>query len=1075
MRTEAGAFGNRRFEIPAVAKVLKLNYHLWMDDRRRLPMPGSTPANTVKFTIPHTGNKMTRISSYLTQIIVAGLLLAVAASAGQFSSSFTAPLDQLSVTRENGIDIVRLPGWAVSSAPGLPELPCTEIHVALPPGAVYSGLSVTGVDSYPLSGRYQVRPSPRPRPMGVDEETPFRFFDPPPGILSESITATTDRTSRAPLLEKISTWDLAGQNFASFRLNPVRFDRSTGSITLVETVRFTINWTQPRSAAASPCNFTERGRKLYESMLAGMVINPGDVSIPCYTEHETGGPLPGGLFEHIVITPQQLSDSWDPLVTWHNVKGVRDTVITTEWIESTFGGSGTDDKIRNFIRYVHGNWGVVWVLLGGDVSLIPHHVAEILGRDIATDTYYADFDDDYKNEVFLGRASVKNKHDVDDFVSRVLTYEKNPPKGFGATALLMGFDIDNSTEAEEMMIDFKEDLFPWYFGVAQVYDSHGGDHREEALSWLEVGPNLVNHADLAGTASLGTGKFNHGLELSKNDISSLANGAALGNFYSAGSFSCAYQVDDCIGEEYISARNGGGLTYIGNSDLGWYTPGSTETYSFLYDRKFMESVFTGGFSGIGQVFADSKNSYYPSDPLYCLLWAGLNLLGEPELPLWLNDPGEALAGYMPTLRCGRQDIAVRVFRDWIGVGNALVCVRKPDDGIYQAGLTDTSGSRVFTIDATEGDLFVTISGHDLLPVEETIQIVDTSILKKGPYSFFQGNNTTMAVAWQLDETRMCAIRWGRDISCSDGWAQTVEQNPDHLHGRLIAGLTPGAFYFYTISAGGPEEYQGTFRAAPHNSGQTARIFFYGDTRSHPEMHNLVCSRMAGDYENSLLIPTIALHTGDWTSDDSTNAWDNEYFHRDAAGTRKLLANIPMNGCRGNHDGAGSNYNLFWPYPYVDDFYWSFDYGPLHVAVVDQYVAYYPGSPQHIWLSNDLSNTEKPWKIVVFHEPAWAAGGGHENNEEAQEYIHPLCLANDVPVAIAGHNHYYSRCTVDGIEHVTTAGGGAPLYGCDPGSPHLVAWAKAYHYVSLLAEGNTLEVKAIDIFGTVLDSFSVEKN
>jgi len=81
----------------------------------------------------------------------------------------------------------------------------------------------------------------------------------------------------------------------------------------------------------------------------------------------------------------------------------------------------------------------------------------------------------------------------------------------------------------------------------------------------------------------------------------------------------------------------------------------------------------------------------------------------------------------------------------------------------------------------------------------------------------------------------------------------------------------------------------------------------------------------------------------------------------------------------------------------------------------------------------------------------------------------------VPVAIAGHNHYYSRCTVDGIQHVTTAGGGAPLYGCDHGSPYLVAWAKAYHYLSVLADQNTLEVKAIDIFGTVLDSFTVDKS
>ena len=39
-----------------------------------------------------------------------------------------------------------------------------------------------------------------------------------------------------------------------------------------------------------------------------------------------------------------------------------------------------------------------------------------------------------------------------------------------------------------------------------------------------------------------------------------------------------------------------------------------------------------------------------------------------------------------------------------------------------------------------------------------------------------------------------------------------------------------------------------------------------------------------------------------------------------------------------------------------DFY-SIDYGPVHISVIDQYVAFSPVSPQHIWLQNDLANTQ----------------------------------------------------------------------------------------------------------------------
>jgi len=1014
------------------------------------------------------------IGSAAAKMIILSLLFAVTVSAGEYCGSFSIPVDKLTISRENGADIFRLHGWAVSSSPGLPELPCTEIHVALPPGARYSGVSVTEIDSYPLSGKFQVRSSPYPQPIGVDDPMLSRQLDPSFGNPCHTLASTTVEPPPEPLLDFVSNWNLVGQNFVSFRLNPFRFDPASGQITVVEEVRFTVTWTDSRIRRATPCNLTERGKELYRGMLARMVINPRDLAFPDFEKHETGNPVPVGMFEHVIITPEQLSGSWSELVAWHNVKGVPDTVITTEWINSNFTGENLKEKIRAFLRHVHEHWGVIWVLLGGDTSLIPHHMVRQFGKNIASDVFYADLNDDYKNELFLGRAPVESQQDVAEFVSRVLTYEKNPPDGSGASALLLGFDIDEWTQAEGMMTDFRENYFPWYFRVAYVYDSDGGDHREATLSWLEAGPNLVNHADMAGSEFLGTGKKNHGLHLSMNDISSLSNGSLLGNFYSVGSFSCGYHIDDCIAEEYLIAPDGGGLTYIGNSNMGWYTPGSTDTYSFLYDRRFIESVFTNGFANIGQAFADSKNSYYPSDSFYGFLWTGLNLLGEPEVPLWLQDPCEPLLGFMPTINSGEQDFTVRVFRDVKAGENALVCIRKPEDGIYQAGLTDSLGSRTFSINPSAGTLFITVSGCDLIPVEETVEVVDRTVLRKGPYSFYPGDNTKMAVAWQLDETRICALNWGRDTTYSEGWVQTVEQSSNHLHGRVIHGLTPGAFYFYRV-INGPDEYRGSFRAAPHNSGKTGRIFFYGDTRTFPEMHNMVCERMITDYQATPHIPTIAIHTGDWTSDDSTNAWDNEYFHRDADETRKMLANLPMNGCRGNHDGAGENYKIFWPYPYEDSFYWSFDYGSMHIAIVDQYTAYDPDSPQFDWLKDDLRDSEKTWKLVVYHEPAWAAGGGHENNEEAQAYIHPLCVAFDVPVAIAGHNHYYSRCTVDGIQHVTTAGGGAPLYGCDHGSPYLVAWAKAYHYLSVLADQNTLEVKAIDIFGTVLDSFTVDKS
>ncbi|RLB79228.1 MAG: hypothetical protein DRH17_14110, partial [Deltaproteobacteria bacterium] len=74
----------------------------------------------------------------------------------------------------------------------------------------------------------------------------------------------------------------------------------------------------------------------------------------------------------------------------------------------------------------------------------------------------------------------------------------------------------------------------------------------------------------------------------------------------------------------------------------------------------------------------------------------------------------------------------------------------------------------------------------------------------------------------------------------------------------------------------------------------------------------------------------------------------------------------------------------------------------------------------------------------------------------------------------GHNHNYVRCVVDGITHITTGGGGAPLDAVDFGMPYVVA-----------GEGNTLSYCKIDVQGydltftavrspenTVIESFTL---
>jgi hypothetical protein len=186
----------------------------------------------------------------------------------------------------------------------------------------------------------------------------------------------------------------------------------------------------------------------------------------------------------------------------------------------------------------------------------------------------------------------------------------------------------------------------------------------------------------------------------------------------------------------------------------------------------------------------------------------------------------------------------------------------------------------------------------------------------------------------------------------------------------------------------------------------------------------------------------------------------------------MLANLPYQSCIGNHEGSGVLFKKYFPYPFVEGRYWSFDYGPVHFVVVDQYTSYGPGSAQLTWIENDLASTTKQWKFIDLHEPGWSAGGGHENNSSVQNYIQPLCVQYGVPILFAGHNHYYARAVVNNIQHITTGGGGAPLYQPDPSYPNIVIATSAYHFCIIEIDNETLNFTAVTPAGVVIDSFTI---
>lgn len=389
-----------------------------------------------------------------------------------------------------------------------------------------------------------------------------------------------------------------------------------------------------------------------------------------------------------------------------------------------------------------------------------------------------------------------------------------------------------------------------------------------------------------------------------------------------------------------------------------------------------------------------------------------------------------------------------------------------------------------------------------IPVEEIVQQSTNrdskSMFFKSPYLIFEGVNTQMRVIWQLEETTECEIFWGEDISYSLGSAITAEYGDDHQHGHSIDNLIPGTKYFYKVLYS-DVIHEGSFMTAPDAESTDLKFFVYGDTRSDMANHNNLSAAIIEDYIDDPEFQTISLFTGDHVTYGAVESnWQSSFFSPDAPNIRQRMAELPFISCLGNHelykyqylglDLETQVYGKYFPYPFVERRYWSFDYGPIHVCVLDQYPDYYTlmGMEGYIddmqleWIEQDLSATDKPWKIIVLHEPGWSCEGSssgysHPNNPDVQGLLQPLLEQYGVQILFSAHNHYYARACKNGVYHITTAGGGAPLYEIEDDFPNVIHTHQVHHYCKVIIEGETMTVTAITADGEVIDEFMVDQN
>jgi len=154
----------------------------------------------------------------------------------------------------------------------------------------------------------------------------------------------------------------------------------------------------------------------------------------------------------------------------------------------------------------------------------------------------------------------------------------------------------------------------------------------------------------------------------------------------------------------------------------------------------------------------------------------------------------------------------------------------------------------------------------------------------------------------------------------------------------------------------------------------------------------------------------------------------------------LTRHMPLYPALGNHDNpecaacvqAFLNYYLL---PEQNDqTYYSFDYGPAHLVVLNTQqrggaTINRLAEAQWVWLQADLKQTTQPVKLVFMHDDLFrnAEGNLPVFSENDRDLLHTLFRQTGVAAVFQADSHYYDYWEKDGVAYIITGGASDELY------------------------------------------------
>lgn len=634
---------------------------------------------------------------------------------------------------------------------GEPALPYQTVKILLSPSYKAVSIEFIGEDELTINTVNQIYPQQQSRPMSLDDENQF--------IKSEQIYNTNSFYPTIPTGKLITSY-MNGYAFALSSFTPVRYNPVSGEIKIYRKVKIRITTEKSDESEFALQNLTNR--EDVKTQIASFAQNPEIVDE--YISQKFG--LED--YEMLIITSEDYFTNFDNLINFYLLRGIRTTITSIEDIYTGMTGVDLQDKIRNYIIDEYQNRNIKFVLLGGDIEIVPTRgfYAYVQSGDgyeddnIPADLYYSALDGNWNNngnslfgetgeedflpEIAVGRFSFGNAEELENMIHKTISYQTNPVYGEFNNALFAGewlFDnpytvgsqyleplIGNQTEN-----GYETTGIPETYNIQKLYEEIEPWDAQTLMDAINSGKQYVHHVghadydyvafmyndDITDSNFLGTNGIDHNYTI----------------FHSHGCNCGGFDVNDCILERIVGIHNFA-VAAIGNSRYGWFNEGQNEGPSLHLHREMMDALYKDKLYCIGQAFMDSKIETAPwitapgqwEEGAMKWNFYDINLLGDPSLAVWTQEPISINAIYENTIQILSTSTTVNVSINSLPAAN-INCVIIKDGIIHGMSISDDNGIAeiVFFREFNSiGAATLVISGNNSKPVSYPITIENTT-------------------------------------------------------------------------------------------------------------------------------------------------------------------------------------------------------------------------------------------------------------------------------------------------------------------------------------------------------------